>query len=420
MRIGKRLAATVLAAGLLGTVVMTSFGDVPKDWPQFRGPARDNVSKETGLLKEWSKEGPPLAWKIKGIGSGYSSVALVNGRLYTSGETGDASYAIALNESDGKEVWRTKIGPAANPDKRGAGPRATPTVDGEMLYVLGQLGDVSCLRVADGNEVWHENLHKEFGGKTPTWGNSDPLLVEGEMVLGTAGSKQGTVVALDKRTGKLMWQSKELTEPIEYIPLMAADLAGARQIIVSTQKTVAGLSPKDGSLLWKTARKGRVAVIPTPIVYQDHVFVAAGYGEGDSLFKITSEGGKFAATQVYATKNMVNHHGGVILLDGNLYGYSDGKGWVCMDFMTGKVKWNDKDVLGKGAIAYADGRFYLREENKGTMALIEANPEKCVEQGRFEQPERSREHAWAHPVIANGKLYLRDMDTLLCYDVKGK
>jgi outer membrane protein assembly factor BamB len=230
------------------------------------------------------------------------------------------------------------------------------------------------------------------------------------------------VVALDKKTGKEIWVSKDWKEAIHYVPLIAADIAGARQIIASTQNTVAGLSPKDGSVLWKVPRKGRTAVIPTPIVHNDHVYVTAGYGEGDHLFKITSSGGKFTATEVYSTKNMINHHGGVILLDGNVYGHSDdrSKGWVCQDLMTGEVKWADRQILGKGAIAYADGHFYLRDERSGTVVLIEANPTKVVEKGRFDQPERSSKNAWPHPVIANGKLYLRDQENLFCYDVKAK
>jgi outer membrane protein assembly factor BamB len=414
-----------VAAGVLGLIVgvggvVAAPSDASKDWPQWRGHNRDSISKETGLLKQWPRGGPPRAWKADQIGNGYSSVAVANGKIFTAGEMDGSTYAIALNESDGKEAWKTKIGPAGDPANRGAGPRATPTVDGDRVYMVGQLGDVSCMNAADGKEVWHAHMNKEYGGETPKWGNSDSLLIEGDKVLCTAGAGKGTVVALNKMTGKEVWVSKDLKEPIHYVPLIAVDLAGARQIIASTQNTVAGLSPKDGSVLWKIARKGQTAVIPTPIVHNDHVYVTAGYGQGDHLFKVTSSGGRFTASEVYSTKNMMNHHGGVILLDGNVYGHSDGKGWVCQDLMSGEIKWADRQILGKGAIAYADGHFYLRDENSGRVVLIEANPSKVVEKGRFEQPERSRKSAWPHPVIANGKLYLRDQENLFCYDVKAK
>jgi outer membrane protein assembly factor BamB len=410
-----------VAAGVYAVAGLAAApSDGSKDWPQWRGHNRDNISKEAGLLKEWPQGGPPLAWKVGGLGTGYASIAVAGGKIFTGGEMEGQSYLIALSESDGKELWQAKLGRAGDPGGRGGGPRATPTVDGDLVYMVGQYGDVVCANAADGKEVWRASMVKDYGGKVPEWGNSDSVLIEGDMALCTAGAGKGTVVALDKKTGKEVWVSKDLKEAIHYVPLIAADIAGARQIIASTQNTVAGLSLRDGSVLWKIKRKGKVAVIPTPLVLNDHVYVTAGYGEGDQLFKITSSGGKFSAEQVYSTKNMQNHHGGVILLDGNVYGHSDSNGWVCQDMMTGQIKWGDKRVLGKGAIAYAEGRFYLRDENKGTMVLIEANPAKVVEKGRFEQPERSKMKAWAHPVIANGKLYLRDQETLLCYDVKAK
>ena len=414
------LAAGVLGLSVAVAGVLAAPSDATRDWPQWRGHNRDNISKETGLLKEWPQGGPPLAWKVGGLGKGYASVSVANGKIFTGGEMDGESYVIALSEPGGKELWKTKLGRAGDPGGRGGGPRATPTVAGELVYMVGQYGDVTCLNAADGNEVWRKSMVKDYGGKVPEWGNSDSVLIEGNLALCTAGAGKGTVVALDKKTGKEVWVSNDLREAIHYVPLIAVDLAGARQVIVSTQNTVAGLSPSDGSVLWKIKRKGKVAVIPTPVVYNDHVYVTAGYNEGDQLFKVTSSGGKFNAEQVYSTRNMVNHHGGVILLDGNVYGHSDSNGWVCQDMMTGEIKWSDKKVLGKGAIAYAEGRFYLRDENKGTVVLIEASPSKVVEKGRFEQPERSRMKAWAHPVIANGKLYLRDQETLLCYDVKAK
>ena len=419
MEIRKRVAAVVLAGvSVLGGAV--ALADVAKDWPQFRGSMRDNVSKETGLLKEWPKGGPALAWTGTGIGDGHSSVAVANGRIFTSGREGDAVYAFALNEADGKSLWKGKVGDLgdSNEQQGGRGSRSTPTVDGDLVYVEGPAGDVVCFNAADGKEVWRANLTK-FGGRVPGWGYSDSPLVEGDVLVCVPGGKTA-VVGLDKRTGKEVWRSKGLSGPAHYVSPVAADIDGVRQVVVSTDKTLAGLAPKDGTVLWQTARKGQTAVIPTPIVSGDLVYVTTGYGAGENLFKITKDGEKFSATQVYSGKNMVNHHGGVILLDGYVYGYSDGKGWVCQDLKTGAIKWKEKDALGKGSIAYADGRFYLRAEKGGAIALIEASPEGYKEVGRFTPPSLSKKPYWPHLVIANGKLYVRDMDNLFCYDVKAK
>ena len=421
MEIRKRVAAVVLAGvTVFGGAV--ALADVAKDWPQFRGSMRDNVSKETGLLKTWPKGGPALAWTGTGIGDGHSSVAVANGRIFTSGRVGDAVYAFALNEADGKPLWKGKVGELgdSNEQQGGKGPRSTPTVDGDLVYAEGPAGDLVCFNAADGKEVWRTNL-TNFGGRAPHWGYSDSPLVEGDVLICVPGGKTAAV-GLDKRTGKEVWRSKGLSGPAHYVSSVAADIDGVRQVVVSTDKTLAGLAPKDGTVLWQTPRKGQTAVIPTPIVSGDLVYVTTGYGEGENLFKITKDGEKFSATQVYSSKNMVNHHGGVILLDGYVYGYSDGKGWVCQDLKTGAIKWKEKDALGKGSIAYADGRFYLRAEKTGggTIALIEASPAGYKEVGRFTQPKVSDKQLWPHPVIANGKLYIRDMDNLFCYDVKAK
>ena len=424
MRLGKRLATVVLGTVVAGGgLIAVARADAPKgDWPQFRGPARDNISKETGLLKSWPKEGPPLAWKGTGIGDGHSSVAVAGGKIFTTGLDGDGVYAFALNEADGKPAWKTKFGGLGNNQESqgGKGSRSTPTVDGDMVYVEGPVGEVYCLAAADGKEVWHTNLRTDYGGGVPQWGYSDSPVVEGDVVICVPGGRGGTVLGLDKRTGKEVWRSKGLSDGAHYVSPIVAEIGGVRQAIVMTAAHLAGISPKDGKVLWVTERKGATAVIPTPVVKDNYIFVTSGYGVGCDLFKVDAQGGKFSVSKVYANKNMVNHHGGVILLDGNLYGYSDGKGWVCMDMMTGDIKWKEKEALGKGTISYADGRFYLRDERKGTIVLIEADPTAFKEVGRFEQPDKSGKPYWPHLVIANGKLYVRDMDNLFCYDVKAK
>jgi len=424
MKIGKQLAAMVFAGSVALAMTTVSFGDVPKDtgkdWPQFRGPARDNISKETGLLKEWPPGGPPLAWKVRGVGDGHSTVSVAGGKIYTGGKIGDAVAVIALNEKDGTQAWKADIGgPGRSPEGQGGtGPRATPTVDGDMVYMIGPAGDVVGLTAADGKEIWHINMVKDFGGKVPQWGYSESATIDGDNLICTPGGSGGTVLAVNKKTGKQVWRSKDFKDNAAYAPALVADIGGVHQIISYTQAHLAGIAAKDGAVLWVADRPGQTAVIPTPVVKDDYIFVTSDYKVGCDLFKINSSGGKFTPEKIYSNKDMQNHHGGVIGLDGNIYGHSDSKGWVCMDMLTGKVKWSDKGI-GKGSIAYADGHFYLRSEGKaGTIALIDASPAGYKEHGKFDQPDRSDKQAWPHPVIANGKLYIRDMDTLLCYDVK--
>lgn len=392
------------------------------DWPAWRGPNRDGYSPDKGLLKEWPAEGPTLVWKATGLGIGYTNVSVVEGRIYAMGDIDDASQVIALNVADGKTIWKAKVGKAGAPGWGGfAGPRCTPTVDGNLVFAVGQYGEVACLDAATGKEIWRKDYIKDFDAKLPEWGFCSMPLVDGKQVILAPGGKNGDLVALDKKTGELIWQSKDLAEDIHYSSPIVAEIGGIRQYIQLTSESVAGVAAKDGSLLWRAERKGATAVIPTPIYRDNYVYVTSGYGAGCSLFKIAADGGKFSTDKVYANKTMLNHHGGVILVGKYLYGHSDAKGWVCQDFESGKSKWNEKEKLGKGSITYADGMFYLRaEDGKGTVVLIEATDEGYREKGRFDQPDRSDKNSWPHPVIIGGRLYLRDQDVLLSYDVKKK
>jgi outer membrane protein assembly factor BamB len=390
------------------------------DWPQWRGSNRDGRSTETGLMQSWPTEGPPLVWKATDLGAGYSGVSLVGRRIFTMGDIGEESHVLALDRAQGKKLWGTRVGRAGGGGGY-PGPRCTPTVDGSRVFALNQHGDLICVEAADGREVWRKNLARDLGGRMMSgWGYSESPLVDGDHVVITPGGSRGTIAALDKKTGAPVWQSKEFTDAAAYSSLVIAEFGGVRQYVQITDASVAGVRASDGHLLWRARRRGQTAVIPTPIIHDNHVYVTSGYGIGCNLFKISATGGAFKAEEVYANKTMINHHGGVILLGEHLYGYSDGKGWVCQDFKSGEEVWSDKS-LGKGAIAYADGRFYLRSEGgPGTLVLIEASPKGYVEKGRFNQPDRSKRNSWPHPVIADGKLYLRDQNVLLCFDVKQK
>jgi outer membrane protein assembly factor BamB len=406
----------------LGLVILlllaSDVASTAADWPGWRGPNRDDLCTETGLLKDWPKEGPPLVWKATGLGEGYSTVAIAGEHIFTLGQRGPSSFVIALKVADGSAVWNVKLGQSGAPGDY-AGPRNAPTVDGERLFALGHYGDLACFDTATGAERWRKSLTKDFGGTMPGWGYAEGPLVDGNKVVVTPGGSQGAIVALDKTSGAVLWRTKDFTDHAHYSSLVPAEIGGVRQYIQLTAQSVVGVQASDGKVLWRASRRGNVAVIPTPICHDGYVYVTSGYGVGDNLFQISAASGKFSAKEVYANKVMVNHHGGVILVGDYLYGYSDGKGWTCQDFKTGQAKWQTKEKLGKGCLTYADGHLYLRQEDgPGTIVLIEASPNGFKEHGRFNPLFRSDKNSWTHPVISGGKLYIRDQDVLLCYDVK--
>jgi outer membrane protein assembly factor BamB len=402
------------------------------DWPQWQGPDRNAVSRERGLLKEWPKDGPPLAWKVKGLGGGYCAPSVAAGRIFGMSNRGGDEVVWALSETDGKERWVTRLGPAFRqrfPQGR-EGPGCTPTVDGERLYVLGLAGNLACLRVADGKVLWQRSLTGDFGGRIHYWSYRESPLVDGDKVICTPGGEDATLVALDKATGQTVWKSRVPGSPGPgYASAIAIDFAGQRQVVQLTQTILVGVAASDGKFLWRYDRPAnfRRTSCSTPIYHDGLVFAASAYGAGGGLARLSKDGtGGVKAEEVYFTNQMQNHHGGMVLHDGCLYGANGGNegGYlVCLDFRTGKVLWNERDRgkrrAPKGSMALADGRLYYRTED-GTVLLIEADSKQYVERGRFEQPDRSHAPAWAHPVLANGKLYLRDQDVLLCYDVKAK
>jgi outer membrane protein assembly factor BamB len=401
------------------------------DWPQFQGPDRNSVSKETGLLKQWPAEGPPLLWEIKTLGGGYSAPAVTEGKIFGMSDRGDDEVVWCLSEADGKEIWVTKLGPAVHQGQpQGVqGPGATPTVDGDKLYVIGLGGDLVCLSVQDGKVVWRKSFVRDFGGRLPTWRFNESPLIDGDKVIGTPGGADATIVALDKLTGNTVWKAKVPgAGGAAYSSALAVDFDGQRQYVQFSQKTLFGVSAVDGKFLWKYDPPANHSGINiSTAVYQDgEIFAASAYNAGGGLVKLTKQpDGGVKAQEVYFTKNMQNHHGGMIVVDGCLYGANGGNGGgylVCLDFQTGKVLWDEgagQRRAAKGSVALADGRIYYRTE-KGAVMLIEPDPKQYVEHGRFQQPDRSAQPAWPHPVIANGRLYLRDQDVLLCYDVKAK
>ncbi|MDQ3473517.1 MAG: PQQ-like beta-propeller repeat protein [Acidobacteriota bacterium] len=399
-------------------VVLLSVGQAAAqaggNWPQWRGPNRDGISKETGLLKQWPENGPPLAWKAKGAGYGYSSFAIVNGRIYTMGLRGDREYVIAFDEATGKEIWATPHGGAFRND-RGDGPRGTPTVEGNRLYALGGDGDLSALDVATGKVIWTMNVLKKFGGEQITWGISESPLIVGEKILVNPGGPGASVVALNKKDGALIWKSQ--SEKAGYSSAIALDTAGTPQVVFFTSTRAVGLDLKDGRLLWEYGKAAnRVANAATPIARANRIFISSDYGTGGGVVEIKANGKEMAAQELYFTKDMRNHHSSAVLIGDHLYGFSSSI-LTAMKFDTGEIAWKDRSV-GKGSLVFADGHLYLFSEN-GVVGLAEATPTGYKEKGRFRIQQESLP-TWAHPVVAGGRLYLRDQDTIYAYDVKTK
>jgi len=586
------------------------------DWPQWQGPNRNAVSSETGLLQEWPKDGPPLAWKTAQLGGGDSAPSIAAGRIYGMSHRGEDEVVWALSEKDGREVWVSRLGPAFQQGfhQSREGPGCTPTVDGDRLYVIGLDGKVACLQAADGKVVWQRSLVADFGGTIPAWSYRESPLIDGDKLICTPGAQDAMLVALEKKTGKTVWKcampaaaaaasapapgpggpggggpgggrgnfggfsiaggvapqmfsqadankdgqlsgpefaaladkwferldpektgkvtaaqfaerfydavprpqqgppSGETPAPAPrrasrstapafvtatdedkdgsvtreelkgaftkwyekwdadkagalteekftagltavlpqpsfggpggpggrggrgggnsgagYASVIAIEFEGQRQYVQLTARALIGVAAADGKFLWRYDRpaNGMGINCTTPLYHDGMVFAASAYGAGGGAVKLKKDSnGAIQAEEAWFSRDIENHHGGVVVVDGCLYGAKGGNGGgylVCLDFKTGEVLWNERDSgkrrVRKGSVALADGRIYYRTE-EGAVVLIEPGSKDYLERGRFEQPDRTRQPAWAHPVIANGRLYIRDQDTLYCYDIK--
>jgi outer membrane protein assembly factor BamB len=399
------------------------------DWPQWRGARQDGISADTGLLHAWPQGGPELLWKATGLGKGFSSVSLVDDRIFTMGDRDGGEFAICLNRADGKQMWSTRIGDEWEPNGY-SGPRCTPTVDGDRVYVLGPHGDLVCLATKDGKIIWHRQLRDELGGAVPNWGYCESPLVDGDRVVCTPGGADAGLVALDKMTGKEIWRTiippmgTNGMDSAAYSSIVIGNGAGVRQYVQLLGRGVVGVDAKTGKFLWGYNRVANgTASIPTPIVVGDYVFCSSGYGTGAALLKLSRKAGGVEAHEEYFLegREFQNHHGGMILLGDYIYaGHGHNAGApTCLEWKTGKTVWrhNRGPGTGSAAVAYADGDLYFRFQN-GVMALVGATPDEYEEKGTFEIPG-VEQPSWSHPVIVGGKLYLREQDALYCYDVKG-
>ena len=427
MRRSPLLLHVLLAVSACGGIALAQGGQ--SEWPQWRGPQRDGVSRETGLLKSWPQEGPGLLWTATGLGYGWTTPTVAGGQIYGAGFKEGSEVVWAVDAGSGKLTWSAEFSRPTNPDPngRGIGPRGSVTVDGSRLYVLGVNGDLACLNRADGKLIWSKKLTTDFGGNAPGWGYSESPLIVGDNVVVTPGGRTATLAALNKNTGETAWKAVVELARADYSSAILADVQGVRQVIQFLKSGVVGVGAADGKVLWQFPHAaGNTANCPTPIYHDGHVFATAGYGRGAGLAKLSRSGDAWTAEGIYNSQDMVNHHGGVVLYDGHLYGIHDRAGLSCLEFKSGAVKWADRRVP-KGSVVLADGHIYARSESTGQMTLVEATPAGYTEKGRLtpereadQPPARPANMAWAHPVVAGGRLILRDQGSMRAYDIRAK
>lgn len=410
------MAIRILAAALgcvLSMAATLAQQPAPAEWLQWRGPNRDGISTETGLLQDWPKSGPPPAWTISGAGNGYSSFSTSGGRLYTLGARSGNEYVIALDRATGKKVWETLNGRRYEND-RGDGPRSTPTVEGDRLYVLGGSGDLTCLDNATGKKIWSINIVQKFGGVNPYWGYSESPLIVGDRLIVNAGGRRASIVAVSKADGATLWQQH--SDGAGYSSPVLMRTGSLTQVIFFTESHTLAVDPRDGRLLWtyNKANNG-TANVATPIVRGTRVFVSSDYGTGAALLDVRAAGNLATANEVYFTRDMRNHHASSVLVGDHLYGFSSSI-LTALKFDTGAMAWRDRSV-GKGSVIFADNRLYLYSED-GVVGLAEANPAGYREHGRFTLAHQSGLPTWSHPIIAGGLLIIRDQDSVYAYNVR--
>ena len=428
MRIRFRFVLTTLLICLLldaGASSSTPSGAVP-DWPQWRGPHRNGVSQETGLLKQWPADGPKLVWQLNDIGDGYSTPSVVGNRIYLMSNRGmENEFVQCLSTRDGKVIWTTRVGKVGNPsDFLYAKARSTPTVDGDFIYSMSSDGDLTCLETKNGQIRWQKSARKEFGGQPGTWAYAESPLVDGDVVVVTPGGAQATIVALNKKTGELIWKSQVPGgDAAGYASAIIVNAAGRKQYVQFLSKGIVGVDAKTGEFLWRYAQVAKgMAQMVTPVASDEYVYGGA-QGVGGGIVRLKAKPDGVGADEVYFARGLPNNIGGSVLVGNYLYGTA-GDSLVAVEFATGTIKWK-ADCIGGGSVACADGMLFVHGEN-GQVALVEATPDAYREKGRFTPPlppKRRKlgpfpERAWTYPVIANGRLYIRDIGTLWAFDVK--
>lgn len=399
-----------------GTVALADTQSAPF-WPGFQGPRGDNLSDDTGLLQAWPEEGPPLVWTATGIGGGYSSVSLAQGLIFTAGNINDQSVVSAI-DLQGTIKWQTPAGGAWTGSHPGT--RSTPTVDEDRIYFQNPLGELFCLETATGKPRWNVNVLDRFGAANITWALAESILVDGNRVISTPGGQRTAVVALDKLTGETVWQSPSAEgDAAGYATPTLVEHGGKRLLFTFTAKAIICVDADNGTLYWRVPHETSYDVNALkPIFLDGHLFVSSGYGTGSRLLKVEIADDKVSAEEVWKNPELDNHHGGVLLKDGYLYGAMFNRGWACLEWTTGRTMYTERGV-GKGSLTCADGMLYTLSEQL-TMGLVAAGPDKFEVVSKFRLPSEGEGPSWAYPVVCGGHLYLRHDDSLFCYDVRAK
>jgi outer membrane protein assembly factor BamB len=403
-----------LLLSLIALLVVAAGADaLADDWPQFRGVNRDGISAETGLLKKWPAEGPELIWQYDELGGGYSSVAVVGDRIYTAGGKNGQVMVIALDTA-GKLIWETPIGGTGS--GRYPGTRATPTVDGDRLYMLGDNGDLACLSTADGAIVWTKNILSTYGAPNTKWKLAESILVDGDRVICCPGGS-AAMVAFDKKTGEEVWATEAVDKTTGYAAALVIDYQGLRQIVGSSSGHVFGVRAEDGKLLWKQVQDVRYGVNATTVVFEKGMlFSSCGYGWGSQALKLTVRGKEATVKQAWTLKELDDHFGGVVLVKGMVFGTANRGTLFAVKLSSGKVAYKSGDVA-KSSNIYADGRLYCQGHN-GRVQLVNPGDGKVI--SSFTENPAVKGQLWAHPAIADGRLYIRNGGTLKVFRIKGR
>lgn len=389
------------------------------DWPVFHGPDGSNKSPDTGLLRQWPEGGPELLWQTDGLGEGYATVSVADGLVYTSGNK-DGKTIITALDLDGKVVWQAANGDAWTKDFPGT--RGTPTIDGDRLYHESPIGNVICMNAKTGEEIWSLNILDKFAGENIKWALAESVIIDGPHAICCPFGEKASIVALDKMTGEVVWAAEGTGDKAGYATPAVIEYGGLRMVVTMNQKAVVGVDADSGKLLFRHPHETKYDVNALlPVFHDGQIFVASGYGSGAQMIKLTVDGKNVSTEQVWVNKKFDNHHGGVILQDGFVYGANARGQWMCVDWKTGETKWAEKGI-GKGSVSFADGLLYgfNENQNKRTVGLIKPNPEAYEEISSFQIPEGGKGNSWAHPVIIGGRLYLRHGDFLFVYNVKAK
>jgi outer membrane protein assembly factor BamB len=403
-----------LCASILAILVLAASASRAEDWPQWRGPNRDGKSAETGLLKSWPKDGPKLLWAVEGLGTGWSSPAVVKGLVFVTGVRDDREFLYAY-DLDGKLVWKEEIGPAWTRNYPGS--RHTPAVSDGDVYVLTGKGLLSCYEAKSGGKWWRIDLVEQFKAAPPTWGFAEGLLVDGDNLICTPGGKEASLVALMKKSGQTTWTSKGLGDAAAYTAPILVAQGAARLIVQITSQHVVGVDAATGRCLWRQPFRNLYGDHCVTPIYQDgRIYAVAGFGLGGVMLRLAPDGK--SVTPEWTDARLDSLHGGVILVDGFLYGAGDrNPRWLCLDWKTGEVKYEAR-AFKPGGIAYAEGMLYCYSQD-GIVALVPATPREFQPVASFAVPKGTGEH-WAHPVISGGRLYIRHGDVLMAYDIQDK